>query len=45
MVVADRDVEILRLGARGDGVATGPNGPVYVPFALPGETWRLGEAW
>lgn len=43
MVVADRDVEILRLGARGDGVATGPDGPVYVPFALPGETWRLGE--
>ncbi|WP_276199768.1 RsmD family RNA methyltransferase [Chelatococcus sp. XZ-Ab1] len=28
---------ITRLGARGDGVAEGPRGPVYVPFALPGE--------
>lgn len=43
MVVADGEVEILRLGARGDGVAAGPEGPVYVPFSLPGETWRLGE--
>lgn len=31
------EVEILRLGAQGDGVAEGPNGPVFVPFALPGE--------
>lgn len=28
---------ITRLGARGDGIAEGPHGPVYVPFALPGE--------
>ncbi len=37
-------VEIDRVGAGGDGVAPTPYGPVYVPFALPGErvTVRLG---
>jgi 23S rRNA (uracil1939-C5)-methyltransferase len=29
---------ILHIGHRGDGIADGPNGPVYVPGALPGET-------
>jgi 23S rRNA (uracil1939-C5)-methyltransferase len=29
---------ITRLGHRGDGIADTPPGPVYVPFALPGET-------
>ena len=29
---------IVRLGHRGDGVAETPAGPVYVPYALPGET-------
>ena len=29
---------ISRLGAQGDGVADTPEGPVFVPFALPGET-------
>jgi 23S rRNA (uracil1939-C5)-methyltransferase len=29
---------IERLGRRGDGVAESPAGPVYVPYALPGET-------
>jgi 23S rRNA (uracil1939-C5)-methyltransferase len=29
---------IARLGRRGDGIAEMPEGPVYVPFALPGET-------
>jgi 23S rRNA (uracil1939-C5)-methyltransferase len=29
---------IARLGHRGDGVADTPDGPVYVPYALPGET-------
>ncbi len=29
---------IARMGAQGDGVADTPNGPVYVPFALSGET-------
>jgi len=31
------EVEIGRLGAQGDGVAEGPDGPLFVPFALPGE--------
>ena len=29
---------ITRLGHRGDGIADTPAGPVYVPYALPGET-------
>ncbi|HHZ11007.1 MAG TPA: class I SAM-dependent RNA methyltransferase [Rhizobiales bacterium] len=29
---------ISRLGAQGDGVADTPEGPVFVPYALPGET-------
>ncbi len=29
---------IERIGHRGDGVADGPDGPIYVPAALPGET-------
>jgi 23S rRNA (uracil1939-C5)-methyltransferase len=29
---------INRIGHRGDGVADTPNGPVFVPYALPGET-------
>jgi 23S rRNA (uracil1939-C5)-methyltransferase len=29
---------ISRLGHRGDGVADTPEGPVYVPYTLPGET-------
>ena len=29
---------VERLGARGDGVAETEGGPVYVPYALPGET-------
>lgn len=36
-IVAER-LTIASLGARGDGVALTPMGPVYVPFALPGET-------
>lgn len=43
----ERDVvEIERLGAQGDGIVQTRLGPRYVPFALPGERWRLieGEA-
>jgi 23S rRNA (uracil1939-C5)-methyltransferase len=29
---------IARIGHRGDGVADTPSGPVFVPYALPGET-------
>jgi 23S rRNA (uracil1939-C5)-methyltransferase len=31
-------LKIVRLGHRGDGVADTAEGPVYVPFTLPGET-------
>lgn len=31
-------VTITRLGAQADGIANGADGPLYVPFALPGET-------
>ena len=29
---------IARIGHRGDGIADGPDGPIYVPGTLPGET-------
>jgi 23S rRNA (uracil1939-C5)-methyltransferase len=32
-----RELTIDRLGSRGDGIANAEAGPVYVPFALPGE--------
>jgi 23S rRNA (uracil1939-C5)-methyltransferase len=32
-----QSVDIARLGAQGDGIAETPSGPVYVPYALPGE--------
>jgi 23S rRNA (uracil1939-C5)-methyltransferase len=35
---------IARLGSRGDGVADTPAGPLYVPYALPGERAQV-EAW
>jgi 23S rRNA (uracil1939-C5)-methyltransferase len=34
------EVEIVRLGARGDGIAETAGGPRYLPFALPGERVR-----
>jgi 23S rRNA (uracil1939-C5)-methyltransferase len=39
------DIRIDRLGARGDGIADTDDGPVYVPFGLPGEavTVNLGK--
>ncbi len=37
----EREVEIARLGAQGDGVAEGAGGPIYVSFALPGELVRI----
>lgn len=36
-----RDVIIERLGGKGDGVAMRDGEAVYVPFALPGERWRV----
>jgi len=37
-------VVITSIGHRGDGVADGADGPLYVPNALPGETVEV-EAW
>lgn len=37
------EVVIDRIGAKGDGVALRDGEPVYVPFALPGERWRVGD--
>jgi len=30
-------VDVTRLGARGDGIAQYPTGPLYIPFAAPGD--------
>jgi 23S rRNA (uracil1939-C5)-methyltransferase len=35
---------IDRVGHRGDGIVDQANGPIYVPYALPGETVEV-EAW
>jgi 23S rRNA (uracil1939-C5)-methyltransferase len=35
------EVEISRLGARGDAVVEGPEGPIFTPFTLPGERVRV----
>ena len=37
-------LEIRKLSIQGDGVAEGPDGPIYVPFALPGEVVEGGIA-
>jgi 23S rRNA (uracil1939-C5)-methyltransferase len=36
--------EIARLGAQGDGIADTETGPVFIPFALPGETVTAARA-
>ena len=38
-------LDILRLGTKGDGVANGPNGPVYVPRAVPGDRVTVDLAY
>ena len=38
--VAEVTLDIVEMGARGEGVAGGDDGPVYVPFSLPGERVR-----
>jgi 23S rRNA (uracil1939-C5)-methyltransferase len=46
--VEELEVRIERLGAQGDGVAQCPDGPLFVPFTLPGERVKVsaepGEA-
>jgi 23S rRNA (uracil1939-C5)-methyltransferase len=36
-------VTINRIGAQGHGIANGEDGPVYVPYALPGETLAIAR--
>ena len=36
-------VTIQKLGAQGDGIAQGADGPIYVPFALPGESVAIAR--
>lgn len=36
----DAVLDILEMGARGDALAAGDDGPIYVPYALPGERVR-----
>src|SRR5262245_28462148 len=36
-MTAEADLTVVRLGARGDGIADTAEGPRYLPFALPGE--------
>nr|WP_316652860.1 class I SAM-dependent RNA methyltransferase [uncultured Gellertiella sp.] len=36
-------VTIQKLGAEGDGITYGEHGPVYVPFALPGDTVAIAR--
>lgn len=40
MTAAMVDLSVRRMGAQGDGVAEGPRGPLFVPYALPGERVR-----
>jgi 23S rRNA (uracil1939-C5)-methyltransferase len=36
-----REIDIAEMGARGDAIAETSTGPIYVPFALPGERVRV----
>ncbi len=41
--MSTQTVKIQSLGAQGDGIAHCPDGAVYVPFALPGETVAIAR--
>lgn len=41
--MSTQTVKIQALGAQGDGIAHCPEGTVYVPFALPGETVAIAR--
>lgn len=41
--MSTQTVTIDRLGSGGDGIAGGPDGPIYVPFTLPGETVAIAK--
>lgn len=38
LAAVEARLTITEIGARGDGLASGPEGPIYAPFTLPGET-------
>ena len=38
MTIHPRKLQIERLGQRGEGIAFGPAGPIYIPYTLEGET-------
>lgn len=40
-MTSDIDIKICSLGAQGDGMAEAPEGPLYVPYVLPGEEVRI----
>jgi 23S rRNA (uracil1939-C5)-methyltransferase len=40
-MVEPETVEIARLGAQGDGIAETVGGLIYLPYALPGERWKI----
>ncbi|MEM7748481.1 MAG: class I SAM-dependent RNA methyltransferase [Pseudomonadota bacterium] len=44
-MVEPSDIVVSKLGAKGDGVASADGDQIFIPFALPGETWRQGEGW
>ncbi len=41
---AEVDLAVGEIGARGDATAVGPDGPIYLAYALPGETVRARVA-
>ena len=43
MAVKAQEVEIDGLGAQGDGIVELPEGLLYIPYALPGELWRVAD--
>ncbi|HJZ45194.1 MAG TPA: class I SAM-dependent RNA methyltransferase [Hyphomicrobiaceae bacterium] len=41
MTAEAREVDIVGLGAQGDGIAETAGERIYIPYALPGERWRF----
>ncbi len=44
LAAVERDLTVGEIGARGDALAAGPDGPIYLGFALPGELVRARVA-
>ena len=41
--MSTENVTIQKLGGQGDGIAQGADGPIYVPFTLPGENVAIAR--